>query len=744
MQLASPETIDHVIAMPSPAAADASGESQWSEIFRSWVRHSWLIVLVAVAGAALAFAYAQTMEVSYESDSALLLDRPSAGKLDNAADRTEYNADERAAMVRSQLEILRGAYVVNDVIQRLHLDTVPMFNPRPNKLTRLCGWIAVQLAARWPRRMVALRNWLAPVTSGVAAGVSRQAIINQIYLQHLSIEQAPDTYVVHVTFRAPDPVLVARIVNAHVASYLGWLRTGRIGAVRGNERWLGAEMERAQKRVIAAEAAVRAFNSQGVLLTVDGRTALDQGLAQLTVDLAVAQANLVKAEARAAEVRRLQATGAGAGIVAMSGSRVLDELQTEHARAVAEGAEVTGAYGPNHPLSHRTAIRSGEIRAAINAETAHYVESIEAEANIARATVTNLQTALDRTRAKVVAAEGDRSQLIRLEGVAATERGIYLNLLQKLRSFDGVTNLIQPEVTVLSPAEQPVLPRSPRPVLMALFGGVIGAGAAAGGIVWRQGRRNVVRHTGDAASLTGVRCLAIMPLLPLRAGRIDRTHPSYGYFGEELRAMCAALLRDRVSEPRRNQGISLLVTSCLPDEGKTTFCHELGRFIASSGARTLIVRADERSHERRGEDGALVSHVAQIDPALPLYGVDWTAPATMFGEQDLLQTISGWQREYGLVVFDTPPPTAMAESLVLSSMVDLTVVLARVDRTPRSLLAGVTTQIAGTGGRLAGVVLTFVRLGSQRGVMPSDPAYWFNRNRGYQRQVVPARGAARI
>ena len=207
--------------------------------------------------------------------------------------------------------------------------------------------------------------------------------------------------------------------------------------------------------------------------------------------------------------------------------------------------------------------------------------------------------------------------------------------------------------------------------------------------------------------------------------------------------MCAALLRERPAEmKRRHLGFALLVTSCLPDEGKTTFCHELGRFVAASGVRTLIVRAEGHSEFC---DGAIAPQATQVDPASPLFSVVWSVPATTLGNEDLAETIAAWQRQYGLIVFDTPPPTAMAESLVLASLVESTVVLARVDRTPRSLLAGVTAQIASAGARLAGVALTFVRLDTQRGVMPSDPAYWFNRNRSYQRQVVAAtRPSARI
>ena len=90
-----------------------------------------------------------------------------------------------------------------------------------------------------------------------------------------------------------------------------------------------------------------------------------------------------------------------------------------------------------------------------------------------------------------------------------------------------------------------------------------------------------------------------------------------------------------------------------------------------------------------------------------------------------------WKSEFELVIFDTPPVSAMAESIVLTPIADATLLLARVDRTPRSLLTSVAEQIERAGGRLAGLIVTFAQLDRRRGVVPSDSAYYFHRNRSY-------------
>ncbi len=708
-------------AQPRPVLAIA--HMSWSKVLRVWLRYSWLILLVALLGAAVAYALSLAMEPVYETEAVLLLDRPYAGRLDNAADPTQLDAQQRAALVHSQIEILRGTDIVAGVINQLRLADEPMFNPTPGLRDRVLAIVGGFFPG-----VARLHE-----ADGAISETLRQRQLISSYLKNLTIREDPDTYILHVGFRAPQAELAARVANAHVAAYIRWSRAQRSVAIDGTAMWLRTAVKDAHARVLAAESAVRDFNKHGVLINVDGRTALDQSLTQLTSDVATAQASLVKSEARSAEIRRLQGIGQIAGIVSISGSKLLDELQASYAQSLAEAIGSESAYGPDHPASRRARVHNGEIKAAIDREIAHFVQGETAQANIARASVTDLTAALDRTKQMVVAAQHDRMTLTRLEAEAGSERATYLSLLQKLRSYDGVDLLAAADVTLLSPAPAPDLPRSPRPALFSAFGFLVLGAMAACASVWLPNRRNVVRDTSDAASITGARCICVMPKLKLLGarGNVDRTQAGYSFFREELRALCATLVRGYAGQKQKS--VSVLVTSCLPGEGKSTFCLEFGRFAAESGVRTLIVRADLCAAGHHTASGT--ETVILLESRLPLYGLEWEAPATVLGGDDLLRSLNAWQREFGLIIFDTPPVSAMAESVILAPLADATIVLARVDQTPRSLLTSVTEQIGKAGGRLAGLVITFAGLDTQRGIMPSDVGYYFNRNRNYHRRL---------
>ena len=173
----------------------------------------------------------------------------------------------------------------------------------------------------------------------------------------------------------------------------------------------------------------------------------------------------------------------------------------------------------------------------------------------------------------------------------------------------------------------------------------------------------------------------------------------------------------------------MLVTSPLPGDGKSTFCRELGRCAAMNGVSALIITTDDTA-QAQGEAG----QVHGLEAGLPLSGVTLGAADEIFRPRDAQSTIERYKRDYGLVIIDTPPLSAMAESALLAAVADATIVLARVNRTPRSLLARVVRQIDEVGGRLAGVVVTFAQLDSRRGLLPGDFGYYFAENKTYHRQ----------
>jgi uncharacterized protein involved in exopolysaccharide biosynthesis/Mrp family chromosome partitioning ATPase len=713
--------------MTASRASSQPIEFDWLDIFQLWRRGVPKIMLAAIVGGAAFFALSYEVSPSYDTTAVVLLDRPDASRLATPADTFQSDSVQRATLVRSQLEILSSEQIVRQVVDKLDLVNAPMFNEPPDMLHRLVTEAAQRLAGYLP----------VPKPEAPATAELRETRVIQKYLGMFTANQDVDTYVLRLQFAAPDPELAARILNTHVAVYLAWLQQQRRAAVDQAYDWLQTAVPNAQARVQAAQAAVDSFRTANKLVDVDGRTSLDQGLAQLSGDLAVAQTTMVRSQARADQIRSLQAHGQIAGIVALSDSKLLADLQTSAADSSAELARLGSTLGANNPDLRAARAHLATIQASIAREIDHLVDGETTTARIAASTVQQLKAALADAKDTKLAAENAGSELEHLQSVAEAEQTVYLSLLTKLRTFDRIGELERSQATLLSPALTPDVPVRPKRALFMLFGLLLGGGMMAATIVWRAARSGTVRHTADVLLSSGIPQIAVMPELALRRkhGGFDRTQPKYAFFLQELRTLYALLRRQG---GRAGQGISVVVTSSLPDEGKTSFCGEFAFFAAQSGVRTLLATTDLKEQPSGGAPaGSLVTtQPVQPDRSLPLFRANLPITASLAAQGEAAERIAAWQREYDLVVIDTPPVSGMADSIVLAGSVDSVVVLARIDHTPRALLASVVNQLENAGGRVVGTVVTFARIEQQRGVLPSDFSYYYDDNRAYYRKML--------
>ncbi len=713
-------------------------ELSWPDIVQVWRRGALLILLAGLLGATGFYALSYQMTPNYNAQAVLLLDRPDPGRLANPADAVQIDAVQRATLVRSQLEILRSDEIIRNVIRDLDLAHVPMFMPK----TSLSGRIASGLA----RFAATLAPGLASPRTALPDDGSAESALVREYLQHLSVQQDTETYVLHVGFDATSPALAARILNAHVSAYLAWLQAQREEAVTSAANWLETAVANAHKRVVAAENAVELYRTEGELVDIDGRSSLDQGLTQMASDLAIAQTTLVRARARADQIRSLQRSGQIAGIVAMSGSTLLSGLQASTVEAAADVARLGGTLGARNPQYLAAKAHLAQLRAGMDGEINHLVQGEVSQANIAAVTAAQLKTALADSKHAELKSENSKSALNRLEAESEAESAVYLSLLTKLRSFDRAGELQKTEATPLSPALVSDVPTSPRRGLFLIFGFFLSAGAAAALAVWRAGKRGVVRHTADAALSSGIPQIGIMPELTVsrRLGGFDRTQMTYSFFRQELRSLCITLVR---ASGRPGRGLSVAVTSSLPGEGKSSFSAELALFAAENGMRTLLASTDPKPQAAQAkaarpkagqpQAGALMStEPVQPDRGLPLFRVQMMLNSSFSAHDEAASRIAGWQHDYDLIVVDTPPVSAIADSLILAPIVDATIVLARIDSTPRALLTAVVDQLEGAGGRIAGTVVTFVKLDRRHGVLPSDFSYYFGKSRDYHRHLA--------
>ena len=171
---------------------------------------------------------------------------------------------------------------------------------------------------------------------------------------------------------------------------------------------------------------------------------------------------------------------------------------------------------------------------------------------------------------------------------------------------------------------------------------------------------------------------------------------------------------------------SIVITSSVPNEGKSTVSVNLAQAIATSGKQVLLVEADMRRRRLATMLGVRPSAglYAVLTDAAPLnVAVTGTAtpnlhfldtepnipnPADLISSKRFGRLVRTLEERYDYVIFDMPPVGTFVDAAILSTLVDATVMVVRPNQTKRAELTGAYEQLQKANANVIGVCATFV------------------------------------
>ena len=258
-------------------------------------------------------------------------------------------------------------------------------------------------------------------------------------------------------------------------------------------------------------------------------------------------------------------------------------------------------------------------------------------------------------------------------------------------------------------------------------GGVLAFGAICSLIatLWRVlARRRFINTPEDINEHLGVRFLGMVPLVggDSSAARAAALRNREGVIGETYRVLRTNLIFSSVE----SSGSVILVSSANPAEGKSTTAANLSIALALNGAKVVVIDADLRRstlHEHFGLSKTpglsdLIVGKCQASEAihttrfmglqvLPC-GYSAPNPAELLGSANMREVMKALRTCYDWVVIDTPPLLPLADTLILTPMVDGVVLVVSAEASSRIVVQRAIDQILSTGGKVTGVVLNKV------------------------------------
>jgi capsular exopolysaccharide synthesis family protein len=308
-----------------------------------------------------------------------------------------------------------------------------------------------------------------------------------------------------------------------------------------------------------------------------------------------------------------------------------------------------------------------------------------------------------------------------LETLSETSKepeGAYAKELQRLQLLQAnLANATQ----IVEPATPPAAPTSPRPTrnaVMALILALLIAAALAP-MLDRFDRR--IRNPGELEDLLEA------PVLAVVSDDAFPGHPPSYHVREAFETLRSSLTYFNVDRTLS----SLVVASPIPQDGKTTVAINLAIAYALDERDVILIDGDMRRPQvaaRLGKevsvglDSVLVGE-RSLDEALSYVDVGAGRlrilpgavpppnPAVLLGSQRMRMLISELSEQVDMIVVDTPGLLACSDAIPLFGQVTGSVMVARLERTPRDAVRRTRQVITSAGGSVLGSVITGAHAG---------------------------------
>jgi capsular exopolysaccharide synthesis family protein len=426
-------------------------------------------------------------------------------------------------------------------------------------------------------------------------------------------------------------------------------------------------------------------------------------------------------------------------------------VKRQVSQSLGSAPAVSAAEAAQTNVINITATSRAPARAALIANT--YARAfISSQRNV---TVSSLASAEAQVRAQIRSV-GKQIRALRGTGTASQQAALINQqavLKEQLAQMQVNGTAAADALALVTPAQPPTSPSSPRPARNGLLGLVAGLVLGVGAAFLRENLDDAVGSKEEAEHLAGAPVLAAVPLVrswkkrdkPLVVSLARPTSPA----AEAYRSLRTSLQFARQERELR----TLLVTSPAAAEGKTSTLSNLGAVFAQAGERVLMVSCDLRKprlgeffgvDESQGVTTAILGEqsVEQLLRPVPGSKQLWMLgsgpappnPAELLGAMRIQEVLAMLRGMFDLVLIDSPPVLPVTDAVVLSKDADATLLVVAAGQTSRGDVQRAAEKLAQVEARVLGVVLNEVT--RQGGGYGYGYRYGYGSYRAYGSQVA--------
>ena len=745
---------------------NAENEVHLLDYWRAIRKRLWLVIGIVALITMLAVVYVARKPDFYEAQARVQVDLEEAGNLVNNT-RPLYGPTDDPIYFNTQLQILVSPGLMRRVVRTLDLEHNPDFFKGAQRQSTWQTFLRMVGLGGKPQETPKAPDQL-PLTTSVAQATAREDLneakrlapyVNTI-LAGLKVEPVKETRgyyketrLIDIKFTHTDPSVAEKVVNAIAEVYVFSNLEKRTEANSTTGDFLQKRIAELQQQIRTSEERLVNYAKNNQIISLDpNQNTVVERLAGLNQQLLQAENERKTAEAAYNAAKSPDAANALVDDATKQNGDVeakLIELRQKRALllvdATEEAPEVKEVDQQITELDKQLKeLRSRKSATLLTNLNTRYQQALEREQS--------LRKAFEQQRAQTLSQNEAAINYRIIQQEIETNKSLLNGLLQGAKENDvvlaGKPNNISIVDYALTP-DTPVGPNRTRTVIAAFF---LSIGLGLGLALFFEYLDDTVHSTEEVERVLHLPALAVIPSVGSAARRrvlpgtskttalqkngngngssellmnVDSRSP----LAEAYRHLRTSVLLSTAGRAPK----SLLVTSSLPGEGKTTTAVNTAISLAQTGASVVIIDADMRRprlqsiFDMSGQEGLssiLSSDVSEQD-MLSMVRQDEESglsvltsgpippnPAELLGSDQMRRLITTLQANYTHVVVDSPPVSSFTDGVLISTMVDGVLLVVHGGKSSRHIVRRSKQLLSDVGAKIFGVVLNNVNLQS--------------------------------
>ena len=547
---------------------------------------------------------------------------------------------------------------------------------------------------------------------------------------HVMVDEVEDTDLIQVCAISPDPEQAAMIANAVAEAFIEGNLNRRREEYGNAKRFIEGQIKSAKADFSIALEGIKRY--QVTEKTLDLKEETKKAIEKMADLMEQKEDNIIDIAETKAKIETLKAqlgknSRTAVPSSAIRGNPQIKELKKTLGNLEVDLAGMLAEKRQDHidmkALKNKLEKAKQELKKEIDIfqKSSPVMEELERDLAALEAHLNGVNVDIDKYLALLNTIPQKSFGQAQLKMKLHASQDLYSSLLKYLYQIGVAEAMTLSDIRLVEPAPVPKIdaPKRPKKTLIAIVGLFLGSMFGFGLAFFLDYLDDTIK-TPEEIKEQGITFLGTVPKFRKKEHVLISDKDPKDYLSESYRTIRNSIKFVSLDKPVK----SLLITSCLAGEGKTTTTVNLGISISREGKTVLLLDADLRkptlhtlvglsdnsiglstvlSKEAKPEEAIKKTHIEGL--RLLSSGPVPPDPGRMVESKRMRQLIEDLSRQYDSILLDTPPILVASDSIALAEYADAAILVLESEKVTRQAFTQVQELLRGAQIKLSGVLL---------------------------------------